>query len=90
MVVERLRHVDGNLLGRDADTAGLAYWVALFQAGYTTEDINSGFVGSPEYYNKAGSSAGNPAKWVREAYLDVLFRAAAVSEFNYWLQVLNQ
>ena len=63
--------------------------MAIFQAGGTTEDINSGFVGSPEYYGRAGAAAGNPAKWVREAYLDILFRPARSDELAYWLAVLK-
>lgn len=50
------------LLERPADADGLKYWVNVFNSGGTTEDINSGFVGSVEYYNKANGSAGNPAR----------------------------
>ncbi len=72
----------------------MAYWIGIFNAGGTTEDINSGFVGSVEYYNKAsgalgGGAAGNPAQWIREAYLDILFRPAQVSEMAYWLNSLE-
>lgn len=77
------------LLEREPDDAGLAYWIAIFKNGGTTEDINSGFVGSIEYYNKANSSAGNPAKWIRDAYLDILFRPASVAEFDYWQRFLK-
>src|SRR5581483_11545656 len=76
------------LLERNADIPGLNYWVAIFQSGGTTEDINSGFVGSPEYYAKANGAAGNPARWIREAYLDILFRPARTDELTYWLAVL--
>jgi hypothetical protein len=77
------------LLDRGPDADGLAYWVALFQAGFTTEDITSGFVGSVEYYGKDNRGGGNPAAWVRSAYLDVLFRPARVDEFDYWLRFLG-
>ena len=77
------------LLERPADGDGLKYWVGIFNAGGTTEDINSGFVGSFEYYNKKTGAAGNPDRWVREAYLDILFRAAQVSELTYWSNFLN-
>jgi hypothetical protein len=91
--LERLRNrVTGiyqNLLERAPDTYGLNYWVALFQGGGTTEEIVSGFVGSVEYYNRADGAAGNPARWIREAYLDVLFRPAHVSEMSYWLNFLQ-
>lgn len=61
----------------------------MFKAGGTTEDINSGFIGSPEYYNKANRAAGNPATWVRDAYLDILFRPARIDEFEFWFESLN-
>ncbi len=77
------------LLERPADKGGLDYWVHVFNTGGTTEDINSGFVGSVEYYGKMNGAAGNPARWVREAYLDVLFRAAKVDELAYCLGFLN-
>ena len=37
------------LLERASDANGLAYWIAIFKSGGTTEDINSGFVGSVKY-----------------------------------------
>ena len=67
----------------------MKFWVDVIDAGGTTEDINSGFVGSTEYYGKMNGAAGNPARWVREAYLDVLFRAAKVDELTYWDNFLN-
>ncbi len=78
------------LLERPADDKGLKFWVDVFNAGGTTEDINSGFVGSVEYYNKSLDAAGNPARWVREAYLDILFRPAKTAELTYWLNFLNR
>ncbi len=83
------------LLGRAPEASGLAYWINVFNAGGTTEDIDAGIVGSFEYYNKpngplGGGAAGNPAEWIREAYLDILGRPAQVSEFPYWLNFLNQ
>lgn len=77
-------------LGRVPDDAGLNYWVTLFQAGGTTEDIIAGFVGSPEYYANANKGAGNVAKWIRRAYADVLFRQASVNEFEFWLRALGR
>jgi hypothetical protein len=77
------------LLERAPDAAGLNFWVNIFRAGGTTEDINSGFVGSIEYYNEPTGAAGNPAKWIREAYLDVLFRPAHMSELAFWQNFLN-
>lgn len=86
----RIKETYRTLLEREADAPGLAYWIAIFQQGGTTEDINSGFVGSPEYYAKANAAAGNPARWVREAYLDILFRPAHEDELAYWLDTLKR
>jgi hypothetical protein len=77
------------LLERAPDGPGLEFWVSIFKQGSTTEDIISGFVGSQEYYFKANRGAGNPARWTRSAYLDVLFRPGTVAEFNFWLPFLN-
>lgn len=85
----RVKDTYRTLLEREADTNGLAYWVAIFKSGGTTEDINSGFVGSNEYYNKSNRGGGNPAKWTASAYLDTLFRAAATNEMDYWLAFLK-
>jgi RHS repeat-associated protein len=40
-------------LGRVPDQTGIDYWVSQFAHGTTNEDIISGFVGSPEYFNHA-------------------------------------
>ena len=77
------------LLDRAPDQPGLEYWVAIFKNGGTTEDIVSGFVGSPEYYSKANRGGNNPAKWTRSSYLDVLFRPARTDEFDYWFNYLK-
>ncbi|MGH7192206.1 MAG: DUF4214 domain-containing protein, partial [Candidatus Saccharimonadales bacterium] len=39
-------------LGRALDAGGLAYWLGLFAAGQTNEDVVSGFTGSVEYYKE--------------------------------------
>jgi hypothetical protein len=83
------------LLGRAPDSAGLAHWINIFNTGGTTEDINSGFISSTGYYDKAagtlgGGAAGNPAQWVREAYEDILGRAPKTTEETYWLNFLRE
>jgi hypothetical protein len=40
-------------LNRAPDPGGLAYWVALLNSGVSQTQILIGFVGSPEYYNRA-------------------------------------
>jgi hypothetical protein len=77
------------LLGRIPDASGLAHWLSVFSAGGTVEDINAGFVGSLEYYGQQTGAAGNAARWVRQAYLDLLFRPPEVGEENNWLAFLS-
>jgi hypothetical protein len=70
-------------LGRSPDGAGLQYWLGRMQQGLTDEQVEAGFIGSPEYIaNHGGSSAG----WVRGMYQDLLGRSPAPSEVDYWLQ----
>lgn len=77
------------LLGRAPDPSDLVHWVANLRSGGTTEDISSGLVGSLEYYNKPAGAAGNAARWVREAYRDILSRSAATDEVIAWLYFLS-
>jgi hypothetical protein len=78
-----------SLLGRAPDAAGQSFWLAALQAGDTTEDMESGFVASPEYYYKPDGAAGNPAGWVRDAYLDLLFRPAGAEEATQSLSTVS-
>src|SRR5262249_46792963 len=78
------------LLDRVPDANGLEYWVGVAKAGGTTEDIVAGFLASEEYYFKQNRGAGNPARWVRSAYLDALFRPAGRDEFDTWLRFLGR
>jgi hypothetical protein len=76
-------------LGRSPRPDEVALWVNGFLGGLTNEGMVAGFVGSPEYYLNPNKGNGNEARWVARAYLDVLFRAAAVGEVNNWLQFLG-
>ncbi|MGV8968743.1 MAG: DUF4214 domain-containing protein [Cellulomonas sp.] len=72
-------------LGRTPDPGGLATWLGAMGAGWTVSQIESGFIASPEYYARAGST---DADWVSLLYRDVLGRAAGQSEVDYWTQQL--
>jgi hypothetical protein len=76
-------------LGRAPRPDEVALWVNAFVGGLTNEGMVAGFVGSPEYYLNAQKGNGNAARWVARAYLDVLFRAAGVSEVKNWLAFLG-
>ncbi len=69
-------------LGRALEASGLAYWVRLLQNGLTDERLEAGFVGSEEYIN---NHSGVGSNWVHGLYVDVLGRAPAQAEMQYWL-----
>jgi len=73
-------------LGRGPDAAGLQNWLTMMAAGGTIQRMEAGFLASPEYYMRAGST--DPG-WVRELYQHVLGRSAQTSEVNHWVQALR-
>ncbi|HMO10521.1 MAG TPA: DUF4214 domain-containing protein [Actinotalea sp.] len=72
-------------LGRSPEPAGLASWLAAMRAGMHVQQMESGFLASPEYYTRAG---GTPAGWVAALYRDVLGRGAGQQEVASWVAVL--
>lgn len=73
-------------LERAPDSAGADYWADRMQAGMTQEQIESSFIGSPEYIaNHGGTGAG----WVRGMYFDLLGRAPDAAGAQYWEARLN-
>lgn len=75
----------GAYLGRSPDPQGLDHWLRMMGAGMTIQEMEGGFVASPEYYLRAGST---PGEWVRRLYRDVLGRDASPSEVQHWVDVL--
>ena len=59
-------------LGRPADTGGLQHWVSFLDNGGTVEEVAANLIGSPEYFQKAGST--NDA-FLTALYHDALGRA---------------
>jgi hypothetical protein len=74
-------------LVRGPDTNGLAYWVNRMQQGLTDEQLEAGFIGSPEYIQKHG---GTGAAWVVGMYHDILGRTPDPTGLAYWLNQLQQ
>jgi hypothetical protein len=64
------------------------YWLPNLLGGahFTDEQVEALFIGSPEYINNHGGAG---AGWVRGMYQDLLHRAPAQSEINYWVGQLN-
>jgi len=81
-----VRHDYQRYLGRTADAAGLQSWVAAMASGLTDEQVEAGFIGSPEYVQNHG---GQGEGWVRGMYRDLLGRDPAASEVGYWLAALG-
>jgi predicted outer membrane repeat protein len=74
-------------LGRGPDPTGLAAWVTLLQGSLTDEQLEAGFIGSPEYIQNHGGTGEN---WVRGMYHDLLGRAPDAAGLNAWLTQLRQ
>jgi N-acetylmuramoyl-L-alanine amidase/Domain of unknown function (DUF4214) len=74
-------------LGRTPDPGGLASWLGGMGRGMTIEQMESGFIASPEYYGKAGST---DVAWVTKLYADVLGRQAAPSDVAGWTSALSR
>jgi hypothetical protein len=73
-------------LGRAPEPSGLAYWLNLMQnQGLSDEHLEAGFIGSAEYINNHGGAG---AGWVKGMYLNLLGRAPAQAEVQYWLNQL--
>jgi len=72
-------------LGRAPDPAGLAYWIAQMQGGLSDEQLEAGFIGSPEFIANHG---GGGAAWVQGLYQSLLGRSPQPSEVQYWVNQL--
>jgi hypothetical protein len=76
-----------HFLGRAADAAGLANWVTAMQNGLTDEQLEAGFIGSPEYIQDHG---GTHAAWVVGLYRDLLGRDPDPQGLQDWLAALQR
>ncbi|MCA1247022.1 choice-of-anchor Q domain-containing protein [Massilia sp. MS-15] len=55
--VDAVSELYRNLLGREPDSAGLAYWVGLVNQGLPLDSVRAALVGSQEYANRTASTA---------------------------------
>jgi uncharacterized delta-60 repeat protein len=86
---QRVRGNYQTYLGRAPSTAEVEEWVNAFVGGVSNEDMVAGFVGSPEYFANPQKGQDDWARWISEAYQDVLARPAAANEIASWLQFLQ-
>jgi hypothetical protein len=81
----RISQLYESALGRPADTAGRAHWLAEIARGDTPELIAARLYGSTEYYLAAGST---PQGFVDQLYQDLLGRRADPGGRAFWLDHL--
>lgn len=74
-------------LNRAPDAGGMETWLGAMGRGMTIQEMEAGFLSSPEYYVKAGNT---DAGWVGKLYQHVLGRSAGASEISHWVGKLNQ
>lgn len=73
-------------LNRAPEAAGLAFWVDQLQNhGLTDEQLEAGFISSPEFYARAG---GTDQAWIDAVYQTLLGRPADQAGESYWLSQL--
>ena len=72
-------------LGRTPDASGLSYWTVRMQQGLTDEQLQAGFIASPEFYQHSGNTNKG---WVDALYSTLLGRAADPGGETHWLQQL--
>ncbi|HEY8717104.1 DUF4214 domain-containing protein [Pengzhenrongella sp.] len=68
-------------LGRAAESEGLTTWLSRLHHGLTIQQMEAGFVISPEYYAAAG---GTDRAWVVRLYADILGRTPTADEIAVW------
>ncbi|HEV7720045.1 MAG TPA: DUF4214 domain-containing protein, partial [Iamia sp.] len=71
-----------DILRRDTDAAGRAYWIDRLDEGLVLRRLRANLYGSNEYYADAGNTA---PQYVAKAYRDILGRTAGQSEIDYWV-----
>ncbi len=77
-------------LGRQPDQAGLDYYANRFASGQSIANISDSFLHSPEFNAKFGDiTTLSQATYIAELYNNVLGRAPAQSEINWYVNDLN-
>lgn len=75
------------ILGRAPDSQGLGAWLQRMRWGMTIQQVQAGFLASPELYSRAG---GTDVAWVTSLYATVLGRAASEAEIQDWVTRLAE
>ncbi|GGF28665.1 hypothetical protein GCM10011399_22280 [Subtercola lobariae] len=76
------------ILGRGADPAGRLDWLHWMQQGrITTDDIETSFYASQEYFNNNG---GNNTSFMKAIYETLLHREGTSADYAFWSNLVNQ
>jgi hypothetical protein len=73
-------------LGRDPEPEGLSAWLDALQHGYSDEQLEAGFIGSPEFIQDSG---GPGAPWIVSLYEKLLGRDPEAAGLQGWLAALQ-
>lgn len=73
---------------RAPDDAGVGYWMAVLDSGYSLWNMADGFIGSTEFKSLYGANPTN-AQYINALYQNVLNRAADAEGFAYWNAMLT-
>lgn len=84
-LTDRIQKAYNDFLARSPDSAGLAFWLNQMKHGLTDEQLEAGFIGSPEFYEHGG---GSDRSWVNEMYFDLLGRAPDAAGEAFWVNGL--
>ncbi|MDF2443159.1 MAG: hypothetical protein JWR01_1362 [Subtercola sp.] len=87
----RLIRIDAaysKILGRGPDAGGRADWLRWMQQGLiTTDDIETSFYASQEYFDKQG---GTNTSFVKAIYTTLLHRDASSADVSFWSKLIVQ
>jgi hypothetical protein len=73
-------------MGRQADQAGIDYWISVWDATGGPEVVQAGIIGSPEYYKTAGNT---DAAWGTALYKNILGRDVDQAGLAYWTNYIQ-
>lgn len=76
-------------LGRPADQAEVASWVAQFAAGVHRDALVAALIGSAESFNNPSKGDGSDAAWVESVYRNLFALSVPAGEEQYWVSQLE-
>ncbi|MFW2384018.1 MAG: NAD nucleotidase [Acidimicrobiales bacterium] len=82
--VDQIRRLYKTVLGREADQAGLDYWMEVAAGGATYDDLTWAFTASDEWNNSVGDGLSD-AEFVNRLYVQALGRPADAAGLSYWV-----